>query len=402
MIKKLLRHIDQGRDFAGVEIIEKKGQLLFSYILLREEKGELNLIEAVETKSLDSLAAIIPKTIPVSLVINTDQVISKLGSAIGTDNAETLLQKQFPNLSLENFYYQGAQLASTPLISIAKREYVDGVIEEILANKLKLVGVFLGPAPIVNLLFFLNIKTITTTRHKMEIEDGQILDLKNLNTDRIENVDLGGMVLNSQQLLAFSAVMDFVNPVPLASNLYDINTDMREDFRYSRRFSLGLKATLIIVLFSLLLNFLTFSYYFDRSEDLSSQLEMIASDQEEWKKLYKAVSEKEEKITILSRSGASRVSYYLDQIANQIPGSILLDKLIYQPLKKPIKPEKQIILQEGSILLSGISNDPEAFDNWLRLLEKEAWVSTVETSDYGYSSRNHSRFSIELKLEDAK
>jgi len=124
------------------------------------------------------------------------------------------------------------------------------------------------------------------------------------------------------------------------------------------------------------------------------------SKKDELTALDASVKQKQERVETLSAFSNSKATYYLDLFAQRIPTSILLSEIKYQPLAKPVREKKPILLEEGNLMVAGISKDVNEFSFWIEELEKYEWIRSVETLDYDYVSKNTSNFLIEIGFHE--
>tara|TARA_R110000737_G_scaffold96089_1_gene130141 strand:- start:322 stop:711 length:390 start_codon:yes stop_codon:yes gene_type:complete len=116
--------------------------------------------------------------------------------------------------------------------------------------------------------------------------------------------------------------------------------------------------------------------------------------------LENVVKKKQERIETISIISNSKTTYYMDQLAQTIPETILLNNINYQPLLKSIQDNKPILLERQVILVSGISKDINEFSKWIEQLEGQNWIVSTETLDYDFVSDTTSDFLIEIKIDD--
>jgi Tfp pilus assembly protein PilN len=181
-----------------------------------------------------------------------------------------------------------------------------------------------------------------------------------------------------------------------------ISEKLKWDFKNSRIFSRVVKYALIFFIALLLCNFLVYNHYHGDVGSLNEVLAATSSQKDQLTLLEESVIRKKERVETLSASSNSKATYYLDLFAQKIPKSILLNEIKYQPLAKPVREEKPIILEEEVLLVSGISKNADAFSFWIEDLEKQDWVNSVETLDYNFVSRTTSDFLIEIKFDAAR
>jgi len=169
------------------------------------------------------------------------------------------------------------------------------------------------------------------------------------------------------------------------------------DFNHKRFFSISLKTGLSSVFILLLISFLFFSNYTNKTNMLSIELETNKALKNELLKLNEQVSKKENLVTSFSLS-SSKASWYLDQIGNSIPNSVLLTSLNFQPLTKNIKEDIKISTQENNILIQGTSTKSDDFSKWVQQLEQKNWVYKVLIQDYGTGKKNTTAFELLIEF----
>ena len=158
---------------------------------------------------------------------------------------------------------------------------------------------------------------------------------------------------------------------------------------------MGLQWGLGFLLTLLLVNFMLFSHYRSKTLDADGFIDP-AQQASLLKQVRERVEVKENKLQALMGSSNSRATYYLDQIAEGLPESILLDVLTYQPLTRPIQEDKPISLAADHIIISGQTNNKMEFSGWTAKLESMEWVQEVEIERYEYTSGTVNNFSLKL------
>src|SRR5690606_39171621 len=123
----------------------------------------------------------------------------------------------------------------------------------------------------------------------------------------------------------FSAILGHIAQDRGISNLVSINMVLDNGFKNRRFFHLGLQVGLGTILVLLLLNFVLFSHYRSKTQDMdsSSSLEMQT---EMLNEMRDRVNKKETKLNTMLGSSHSKTSYYLDRMAQSLPQSVLLDE----------------------------------------------------------------------------
>ncbi len=399
MLQRFLTYLKEGDRFAGLEISTRNGQAFYGLLEVKREKNILQIQNWAEEETLEGILQNVPKNIPLNVLIQTDQVISKMIHVSGKDH-NSLLLEAFPNLEINSFYYEIIMDSNSSIISIAGKRYIDELLTTIIKDKYSLVQFHLGLSTLEVLLPYWESNKIITTNLELNIEDQKIAGFNPNRTLNTQKYLINNLELMSTQILAFSGILAYLqNHLPI-SNFIDINQHSVRKFRYGRSTALSMKGLLIFLLMILLCNFFIFNYYYDRIGALNDSLAMTANQQSSYEQLEFSVNRKKNKIELMNSSSWSKTSLYLDRFASNLPSSIKLDQLTFQPLQMPVREGKSIAYREGIITLSGSSSNSGAFSQWIEKLEQRKWIKSVETTDYGVQKGNTSIFILEIILDE--
>ncbi|MEM7379886.1 MAG: hypothetical protein AAF361_01665 [Bacteroidota bacterium] len=398
MLAKLLKHIKEGKVFSGVEITETSSGNSYELLVVKQTSDELDIVNRGSFDSLEALAANITKTAPLVLTINTSQVLTKQVGPSSNLTPEAIVNGAFPNLKLENFYYELIQKENNPLISIVKRAYVDALIASLKDQKLIPYYIHFGLGSVAALLPYAS-SNLSVSNYQLEVQHQKLNSIQALGASVLEQ-KMNGLELSHREMLAFGGILGQLSAKAGSSNFQEQNQDFRAQFGDQRIFRFGLRASLIFVLALLLVNFVFFDHYHTQVANLTATMEMNNSKISKLQELEGDVAKKEERLALLQSSSNSMATYFLDQIAQTLPGSVLLDQLIYQPLEKAVKESRPIQLEERVLMVKGITKDADHFSNWIVDLEKLDWITSVQTMDYDYVSKSTSRFSLKITFHE--
>jgi len=399
MRDQILKYLNYGNYFCGAEHTIKTGKDTVIITLLRQSKNELFVNASFEVSNLDDTLKKISKGQHINLIINNDNVLAKV---IESDQQEPLklVYKAFPNINLEDFYYEVLSETNTHYIALCRRDYVEVVIGKYSALKLSVINISLGNTLVGGISDFINQNKIFTSNAKISIENNQIHQFES--TDIASEIyNINGLNINNQQLLSFSGALGSI----LVNNKAQTNfserlRELKYDFKHTRFFNLFLKGGGLFILSLLLINFFFFNHYFNKTNELRQLSEVNQLTKNQVLELDKTVSKKQKMVEDLLKTSGSKSSFYASEVVNSLPNSILLNEFNYQPLFKRIKAKKEIEQKENIIEVAGGSNVSEAFSNWISDLEREKWISKIEILDYGRNSSKFSDFKIEIKLKD--
>ncbi|MEQ5790798.1 hypothetical protein J4E06_07025 [Muricauda sp. NFXS6] len=393
MFSNITQHIST-TEYQGLEIFEVAGTFHYALLKLQRKQGELELSGAWSSTALEDIATHIDAKKPLFLQINTGRVLNKQLDGDRPALAEQWVKKAFPNLDLQQFNYQVIDNPKIKLVSITKRS----VVKEHLAELKKLgfvpAGVSIGVAGLSPSLGFMQ-PPIRGSNFSIREEEDLRWTLSLGEPLVSEQIDVRGLQMPSRHLLSFSQLLGHIQGMEAPSNLKEVNGELHNGFKNRRFFQKGLQWGLGFLLALLLVNFLVFSHY--RSKTIAGDGPIDPDQQTELlERIRERVSGKEKKLQALLGSSNTHTTPYLDKIGAGLPESILLDALAYQPLTRPVQPDKPISTDADVLVISGQTNDKEAFAAWTEQLESMDWVKDLEIERYEYLSKTVDNFSLKI------
>lgn len=400
MLKSIITYLTEGSVYAGLEIYGSHGTENYCYLELEKRNNELSIQEGKRSDNLEGTISTIKKDVPLFLTINTGNVLTRQLHGSGTLDPEALVNEAFPNLDLDNFYYGVSQMSKDPIVTISKKEYVDGLIKELGKMEQHLIGFSLGSTSFTNILSFVEDGDLSVSNVKLTVEQGSITKMTPHEDTGEQLYTINGLEIPHFSLLSFSHIYGHLAGYPSYSNFRERSDGLRSNFNNARFFNITLKFSLVFFLALLMANFLIFGHYHDQIGNLKNLAAINISDGDILKDLEVQVADKQQRVELLSAGTGSRATYYLDEIGKGVPAGILLDQIIYLPLAKPLRDSRPIEQDGNTILVKGISRDDSSYSSWLGTLEKNTWIAIVETMDYDYLTRESSEFLFKITLHE--
>lgn len=402
MIKNILENISMGTIYYGLEICEVNGTELFYLVELKKNKNDLHISRTATTESWESLSKQFKKNTAIFLTINTSNVlIKKLDDEFIDTNPDAVINHAYPNLDLDTFYYEIIQLSEHPVISISKKEYVDNVLQKLSEHKIDIAQFSLGISSLSGIIGYLGKESsITVSNRYIEIQDNQISSIGVIRENRLTYYEINGLKILNTHLLGFSNVISWLGNMISFSNFSDKAKTLKQEFLNKRRFYILSRFSLVFFLVVLLANFFVFDHYYNKVQEMNATIEINKQRKNRLESLDASVKTKEARVTIMTTLSNSKSTFYLDWIANNLPTTILLNELVYQPLIKPMRDNDLILLSANILSVSGTSSNGKEFSDWVEELEKLEWVISVETMNYDYTSKNTSTFSIKITTHE--
>ncbi len=399
MLNKIQTYHLYGNRFCGLEHTSKNGKEIIYGTLLKKVRKELNVEKKISVDAIEDLASQLSKNQSIFLVLNNDNVLSK---TIESENNEALklVYKAFPNINIEDFYYEVLSQKNKHFISLCRKEYVKKIIEGYAKNNFFIIAISLANNLSSSIQMYLNANPFFTSNAKISLEANQIKAIEK-EEGVFQNYEVEGINISNKSLLSFSGALQLVlKNYSVSTNLNSKKEALLSTFKQTQFFRQFLKLGGLFILGLLVLNFFFFNYYFNKANELKQIYETNVSTKKEMITLNESVSKKQKMVDDLLKSNGSKSSFYSNAVMQILPHSILLSEFNYQPLKKRIKADKAIELEKDIIIVSGTSNNSEVFSSWISQLEQKDWVNNIAIMDYGVSSTNSSIFKIKIGLKN--
>ncbi len=397
MVEKLKTYLLYGNTYCGIEHNSNK---TIEAILLKKKKKEIVIENSFAGTTVDDIAAKLPKKQHAFLIVNNDTVLSKFIQSTEKEQ-NRLLYEAFPNLKINDFYYEIDSHGSFHDIAICRKSTVDKLIETYKKQNITVIGFSLGNVMTAVVNNFMEQPSYYTSNALLTKESDQITGISLVEAVPKQTYSINGLEVQNTQLLNFSGALSYIlQSKTTVSNFEETETNLVTDFRQKRFFSQFIIFGLGFLLLILLLNFFMFNSYYESVESMKQTASVNSSQKEKLLKLKAVVDEKQKTVDDILKNSASRSSYYIDAIANSLPNTIQLAGLTYQPIKKRIKKNKAIQWTQNTITISGISTDSDLFSDWIQTLEDLGWIDTVTVVNYGAQTKTYTDFSLKIQLSN--
>lgn len=398
MLERLRTYLLYGKQYASFEITSQGEQDIIFGVLASKKKEGFVGIESLAACPLAGLSGVVPKDTHGYLSITTDQILIKETGLREKDL--DMFVEAFPGLKDGDFYYELFRTPEKAFIAIARKEYVDQLLEDFKKADIQILGFHLGFTKLQDIVPFVDNGLIATPRFLVSQTDGEIkthTDNKALENGsyRVSDVDIDGNHILS--LAGLSGYME--NGGHTTSNTHSRNSDLSGLFIQKAIFKKGLIAASVFFLGTLLINAVLFTDYHNRLNGLEEENRIVVAQKERFSSKQQQIATKEQIVSNIMMSGSSKSVFYINRVAGSLPKSITLSLLEFQPLKKAIRPDKPISYESSTLVVEGRSWDKQGFNDWIGRLSTMDWVKGVDTHKYSEGSRA-ADFGISLTIAD--
>lgn len=394
----IIKKIIFGKLYCAVEHTKVNETPAINYLFLKKKKDELLKEKEGSCTAFSDLIKEIPKGQHIFLSINNEHVISKTLD----ENLEPAkaIQKAFPNLNAEDFYFETYQNELKTYISLCRKEHVKNMIEQYEKEGFHIINFSLGNLVAAQLLPYITDSKLYTSNACLYIENKNLMAIEKNAQDSQEEYTINDLTLTNKSVLGLAGILNYYSGQTLTDKSFEDETNaLHNNFVQKNIFGLGLKVGLAFIFILLLSNFLIYSHYRDQVTQIQSDIEIGMATKQNLLVLSNEVDKKKKIIDEISASEGSKISLYLDKIGASIPQSVLLTQLNFQPITKNIKPDKEILYQDQIVIIKGKSNQGKEFSKWIASMEQEPWIDTIAVINYGTGKKVITEFELKITLK---
>ncbi len=404
-----IRYLSRIPRLAGAEILlDEGGRLECSLAVViragsrvRQERGEYGL---------DDYAALgrhVPPGVPLVVTLGGKGVIHRVFPAGGLQAGGDALRQVLPNARPEDFYMQHAVVAGADVVSIIRRDVLDGLLTRLDGEGLSVVQAGLGPFGILALgggLVPADAGTLALGRHHLAIRDGRLEGYRLLPADSAPTgraVELGGEPLNERLVPAFAAALLAIGDLPVAVVPVPALETRLADHRNGLAFRWSAMALGVCFVALLLGNALLFMHYNDKvdgfagSDGLSIQREIDA--------LRQQGRERDALLDGLWPEEAPGwgMAWMADRLAGSVPAGIRLSELSFFPRDEGrSRRQRRPVHAPATVRIKGTCGDIPELNGWIGRLRGLAFCRSVEIDAYDDDQRDAGGlFTLTLTLQ---
>jgi len=396
----LQQSLKYGNTFCAVEhtsSLDVKENLRF--LQLKKKKKEL----IIESKGhFSSLAALLPSLQlqkHLFLVVNNQQVLFKKINEIES-RQETIVKKAFPSIKLNDFYYEVLQYESHSFVAICRKEYVDHLIQQYESNGISIVDFSLHNLSIQQIVPFINQNEISTSNATISITDHAVLEIQSQAIKESEYL-INNIKVTNEYVLPLAGIISYVTGYKNNQlGFGELQNKLQQKQFHKRFFQLSLKVVLGSLFLILLINFMVFSSHRSEINQLDSKLAINTNYKSTLLRLQNSVFKKEKLVKSITSLSSSKTSWYINEIGESTPKSLLLTALNYQPLLKPLRKDKEVLINIHRITVKGISKNNADFTKWIALLKEKKWIKSITILAFGKGKSTTTSFEYQITFTD--
>jgi len=382
-----------------VECASFLDESVFAVTKAKIVSGELAIDSQGVYKTIEESANMLLKK-PVTLVVNTNKVLTR--KVAETAKSSQILSEAFPNLALEDFYYQIYTSPQSAFVSVVRKEYVHEIIRKFRDCEVEITNFVVGPIHVSGVQRFITNNKLETLGQAIvfDQEAKAITNIQPLQEVETKEYEVEGQIIESSNLLGVSVLINDLLGVTLESNIQEKNQELKKRYSEKQFFKNTLLYGVGGLLCVLLINAFVFNRNFSQIQSLQEEAQVFNSHKKQLENKRTQVKSKEAIVQSILNTGFSKSSFFVDRIIQVLPKSILLEQFGYQPLTRSIKKNKKIEIEKNVLEIKGTSNNKEEFNDWLKQLENFGFVNNVIIEEYGVVKGKEASFEIHLNTKE--
>ncbi|WP_308990633.1 hypothetical protein QLS71_004035 [Mariniflexile litorale] len=210
MLRNLKTYFEFGNRFCGVEHGLLNDQEIIYATVLKKTKNNVILEHTFKNVALENVISKLHKKQAVFLIINNNNVLTK-----HIESSQTALLKlahhAFPNVDLDDFFYEViSQENNNHVVSICRKEYIEGLILNYKTYGVSLIDISLGNAIITSISRFLNTTPIITSNACISMDTDRVTSVEKKNIEDTITYDVNGLQVTNWQLLSLAGALNIL------------------------------------------------------------------------------------------------------------------------------------------------------------------------------------------------
>lgn len=404
MQQQVQEWIHRREAFVGVTCLQRGGELCYAVCGLKKEKENATLFtQADDLTTIEALKEVLAEEQPIVLGLQIKGMLHRVLDHQPATTAEALAAI-FPSAAEADFYVQQVPLGEGTLITVVRREQVEALVTPLLEAGLWVVQVFIGPFWVQEVLPLLPSWTerLQIGDQQLLVQGQQITGISKEMAEATQAFQFGKNTVPERQLLALSLAFLALTQPDLEGVSLDAVEARRTNFYYKKLFQYTAIVLLGFFFFALLGNYILFERYNGQQQSLALE---VAQQQNLLAQRDALVTQYRDKKALLGDQlnlGASRVSYYADQLAASLPSTLQLTRLtVFPVLETEEAYQAEEILpryDQATILVEGRCQASVFYNNWKRGLEELDWVASIHNLSYQNDQMGRGVFQLKITV----
>ncbi len=382
MIEKFINPISSIKRISIIEVFSNPDkENSFHYLVLERKKDIVNILQKGKSDTIESILTILSTKDPVILIFNNHSIIERIEPITSLSKEEFILSL-YPNLNLNDFYYDLYKQSSSIHITLLRKENVTPFHSLLKEEGFTIIEIGLGSLSLNSIKSLLTDKTLFLSYKKIEIEHNEFTSISSTEIEANNTlIEISTSSIESCYLIPYAQGISFF------SNQNQISlSNEKESFIYRTLYKRYFARILYGVLSILILNTCIFFYFHSKNKLIESQNIIKQQDIKEYH-LLKQKIEKQQLLFNYLNFNKSTSTPIIDSIGNSVPNEIKLTELFYQPI---IDDEERLETEKNTIIIKGNVFPVHHLTLWinqaLKSIKQIKKIDLIQLKEYEYNA----------------
>lgn len=389
--------------YAAIEIVRKEGDAnIYSILLLQKTASSLVILEKREgIENLNDFAFLVKKKIPVILTISGLGVLFRKIDGVPSADRDQLITQILPNSNPDAFILQYNKNNSGILFcSLIRKKIVDEICQEFIDFGLFVLDVGIGIFSIADLIpmFEEGTSKVNTQEYKLVFKGEELVDYTKMKNKQNNIYSLGGVEIEGDYLAGFANVFRFIVLRVRTCHLdllINQETELKSYKLIRKYVRLFIAAMFVILIANYILQFNLDRKISKADTELFESRELL----NEHINLVMLLNKKKEAVSALGISTESFVSDIIDKMGQDLPSSVYLSEITFNPRLKKVKEGK--LFPNNTLVVTGKSTNVKDLNTWISNIEKIGKVKNVKLTDYLFEKKEDlAEFNLIITIVD--
>ena len=364
----------------------------FRLLQVSHKENQLIYKELQSFNDENDLFEVLDKRKPVLLAFSGKGVLSKKMQRVPDYRSKVVM-----NVDVSEFYYYEWNGAKDVFVSVCRKKVVNEHVARFKKAGYLVVDYSIGPFVGAVLEPLIEEEKIPVLNSVLLFKQGVLNEVRKL--QEIAVLKMGDKDMSNQEVSLFATALNYYHGVAELEYEQDFLGAAREENNYRKHFERLGVFVLVGFFVALLASYLLLGRYNERVAHQNISLSTVKMSVQQNTLLAKEVNEKR---LILGQSGVFSkhyLTYYVQELAEDVPSTMVLDELMIFPLEKKVKSGDPVKIQAETLVVKGKSRVNSVFNTWYRGVKKLGWIKKVDIINYTTSKKGGYNFEIKIQLQ---
>ncbi|MCB0770939.1 MAG: hypothetical protein KDC00_11100 [Flavobacteriales bacterium] len=378
--------------------VQSDGSNELHYVHLRKSRAGIHVLDEGTATDATSLKEACGTRIPLVLAWDATGCINRISRTSGP--LEELMPQAFPGARVNDLHISGWSADQCTGMSIVRKDQLHDSLQHLREAGFRIVDLLIGPWALLHL------RSVLPEGEQDRSLAGRTFQYTNSELQAVRNTEpeptvltIGTETIANTHALAMAAAWEYFVPAQerLLTEDEPCAVDRREE-RARVRYEFGLVALAASLLLMLMVDIGLRSALERTSGAFKQDHVQHNMVEQEISRLRVDVEARETIAAQLGVLRGERFAVRAKRILSEVPSTVVLDRLILDPLEAPLRKDELPSTAQGRVQVSGSCTNGEALHSWMNALRTTPGISSVRIADFTSEDRDgRSVFTIELE-----